>query len=122
MAHTEVWRGDPAEARRANGWIGIYVRAQLCQGRAALRLARGGDLSYDRLVVSPGIDFTLDDVQGYAQQMAAGSHHPVTRGHAGQHRHRLRAGRRHRINGNRVGRIEGSRCGWRSTTKHFTSM
>ena len=41
-------------------------------GRKVVRLARGGDLSYDRLVVSPGIDFTLDDVQGYAQQMAAG--------------------------------------------------
>jgi len=41
-------------------------------GRKVVRLARGGDLSYDRLVVSPGIDFTFDDVQGYAQQMAAG--------------------------------------------------
>ncbi len=40
--------------------------------KKTVRLARGGDLAYDRLVVSPGIDFLFDDVQGYAQQMAAG--------------------------------------------------
>jgi sulfide dehydrogenase [flavocytochrome c] flavoprotein chain len=34
-----------------------------------VRLVRGGDLKYDRLVVSPGIDFMLQDIQGYAEGM-----------------------------------------------------
>jgi sulfide dehydrogenase [flavocytochrome c] flavoprotein chain len=34
-----------------------------------VRLVRGGDLKYDRLVVSPGIDFMFNDIQGYAEGM-----------------------------------------------------
>jgi sulfide dehydrogenase [flavocytochrome c] flavoprotein chain len=34
-----------------------------------VRLVRGGDLKYDRLVVSPGIDFMFQDIQGYAEGM-----------------------------------------------------
>lgn len=30
-----------------------------------LRLARGGEISYQRLVVSPGIDFNFGEIQGY---------------------------------------------------------
>ena len=41
-------------------------------GRKLVRLARGGDLSYDRLVMSPGIDFNFDEVQGYEAAMNAG--------------------------------------------------
>ncbi|MGQ0545446.1 MAG: NAD(P)/FAD-dependent oxidoreductase [Betaproteobacteria bacterium] len=41
-------------------------------GRKALRLARGGEMSYERLIVSPGIDFTLDEIQGYDAAMRAG--------------------------------------------------
>jgi sulfite dehydrogenase len=37
-----------------------------------VRLARGGDLGYDRLVVSPGIDFTFSDIQGYEAAMKTG--------------------------------------------------
>ena len=33
---------------------------------------RHGEIAYERLVVSPGIDFTLGDVQGYEQAMQAG--------------------------------------------------
>ena len=40
--------------------------------RKRVGLARGGDLSYDRLVVSPGIDFEFDEVQGYEAAMQAG--------------------------------------------------
>ena len=40
--------------------------------RKTVRLARGGDLSYERLIVSPGIDFTYGDVQGYEAAMQAG--------------------------------------------------
>ena len=34
-----------------------------------LKLERGGELAYDRLIVSPGIDFTFGDVQGYEAAM-----------------------------------------------------
>ena len=37
-----------------------------------VRLARGGDIAYERLIVSPGIDFTFNEVQGYEAAMHAG--------------------------------------------------
>ena len=37
-----------------------------------VRLARGGDIGYERLIVSPGIDFTFEDLQGYDAAMASG--------------------------------------------------
>lgn len=37
--------------------------------RKVVKLERGGDLGYDRLIVSPGIDFTFGDVQGYEAAM-----------------------------------------------------
>jgi sulfide dehydrogenase [flavocytochrome c] flavoprotein chain len=40
--------------------------------KKTVRLARGGDLAYDRLVVSPGIDFTFNEVAGYEAAMGAG--------------------------------------------------
>jgi sulfite dehydrogenase len=41
-------------------------------GKKIVRLGRGGDLSYDRLVVSPGIDFNFGEIQGYDAAMASG--------------------------------------------------
>jgi len=41
-------------------------------GRKTVRLARGGDLTYDRLIVSPGIDFMYGEIQGYEAAMNAG--------------------------------------------------
>jgi sulfide dehydrogenase [flavocytochrome c] flavoprotein chain len=41
--------------------------------KKSVRLARGGEIAYERLVVSPGIDFTFGDVQGYEAAMADGS-------------------------------------------------
>jgi len=37
-----------------------------------VQLARGGDLAYDRLIVSPGIDFNFGEIQGYEAAMHAG--------------------------------------------------
>ena len=37
-----------------------------------VRLARGGDISYERLIVSPGIDFNFSEIQGYEAAMQAG--------------------------------------------------
>jgi sulfite dehydrogenase len=36
-----------------------------------VKLVRGGDLKYDRLVVSPGVDFMFEDISGYAEAMIA---------------------------------------------------
>jgi len=36
-----------------------------------VKLVKGGDLKYDRLVVSPGIDFMYEDINGYAEAMIA---------------------------------------------------
>ena len=41
-------------------------------GKRLVKLARGGDLAYDRLVVSPGIDFNFGEIQGYEAAMNAG--------------------------------------------------
>lgn len=40
--------------------------------KRVVRLARGGELSYDRLIVSPGIDFMFSEIEGYAGAMAGG--------------------------------------------------
>jgi sulfite dehydrogenase len=40
--------------------------------RKTIRLERGGDLSYDRLIVSPGIDFNFGEIQGYEPAMQSG--------------------------------------------------
>ena len=41
--------------------------------KKTVRLARGGELSYERLVVSPGVDFTFEDVAGYEAAMRDGA-------------------------------------------------
>ena len=40
--------------------------------KKTVRLARGGDIGYERLILSPGIDFTFGDVQGYEAAMVSG--------------------------------------------------
>ncbi|MGH8707824.1 MAG: NAD(P)/FAD-dependent oxidoreductase [Burkholderiales bacterium] len=41
-------------------------------GAKSVRLARGGELKYDRLVVSPGIDFMYEQIAGYEAAMSSG--------------------------------------------------
>jgi sulfide dehydrogenase [flavocytochrome c] flavoprotein chain len=41
--------------------------------RKSVRLGRGGDIAYERLVVSPGIDFFFDEVQGFEAAMRSGA-------------------------------------------------
>src|SRR3990170_3634594 len=41
-------------------------------GAKSVRLARGGELRYDRLVVSPGIDFMYEQIAGYEAAMSSG--------------------------------------------------
>ncbi|HYT48322.1 MAG TPA: NAD(P)/FAD-dependent oxidoreductase [Burkholderiales bacterium] len=40
--------------------------------KKVVRLARGGDLAYQRLIVSPGIDFLFNEVEGYEAAMNSG--------------------------------------------------
>ena len=40
--------------------------------KRSVRLAGGNSLGYERLVVSPGVDFMFGDIEGYAAGMAAG--------------------------------------------------
>jgi sulfite dehydrogenase len=41
--------------------------------KKTVRLSRGGDIAYERLIVSPGIDFMFGEVQGYDAAMQAGT-------------------------------------------------
>ena len=40
--------------------------------KKTVRLARGGDIAYERLVVSPGIDFNFGEIQGFDAAMQSG--------------------------------------------------
>jgi sulfide dehydrogenase [flavocytochrome c] flavoprotein chain len=40
--------------------------------KRVVRLARGGDLAYDRLIVAPGIDFMQEQIAGYDAAMKSG--------------------------------------------------
>jgi sulfite dehydrogenase len=40
--------------------------------KRAVKLERGGDLAYDRLIVAPGIDFMYGEIAGYEDAMKAG--------------------------------------------------
>jgi sulfide dehydrogenase [flavocytochrome c] flavoprotein chain len=41
--------------------------------RKSVKLANGADLAYQRLIVSPGVDFTFNEVEGYESAMQAGA-------------------------------------------------
>ena len=41
--------------------------------KKSVKLARGGDIAYERLIVSPGIDFTLGEISGYEAAMQDGA-------------------------------------------------
>src|SRR5688572_21961604 len=41
--------------------------------KRSVRLASGSDLAYERLVVSPGVDFLFDEVEGYSAAMQSGN-------------------------------------------------
>ncbi|HVJ24558.1 MAG TPA: FAD/NAD(P)-binding oxidoreductase, partial [Burkholderiales bacterium] len=68
----DISRNYDALRRQGIQVVGDEVTA-IDGARKAVRLARGGDLAYDRLIVSPGIDFNYGEVQGYEAAMQAGS-------------------------------------------------
>ena len=61
--------------RRSLGGAVQVVRDEVAAVDAAkksVRLARGGDIAYERLIVSPGIDFNFGEVQGCEEAMKEG--------------------------------------------------
>ena len=51
----------------------VFDEATAVDGaKRTVRLARGGDLTYDRLIVSPGIDFMYEQIAGYSAAMNSG--------------------------------------------------
>lgn len=60
----EITRGY--DGLRRHGIRVVHDRAAAVDAeKRSVRLARGAPLAYDRLVVSPGIDFMLDELEGY---------------------------------------------------------
>lgn len=58
---------------RRHGVQVVHDEAQSIDAtKRVVRLARGGDLSYDRLIVSPGIEFMFDQLPAYRGAMDAG--------------------------------------------------
>jgi sulfide dehydrogenase [flavocytochrome c] flavoprotein subunit len=68
----DISRNYDALRRQGIQVVGDEVTA-IDGAKKAVRLARGGDLAYERLIVSPGIDFNYGEVQGYEAAMQAGS-------------------------------------------------
>jgi len=67
----EITRGHGALARHGVRLLRDEV-VGIDAARKTVRLARGGDIAYERLVVSPGIDFMFGELPGYEQAMQAG--------------------------------------------------
>ncbi len=58
---------------RRHGVQIVHDEAQAIDAtKRVVRLARGGELSYDRLIVSPGIEFMYEQLPAYRDAMAAG--------------------------------------------------
>jgi sulfide dehydrogenase [flavocytochrome c] flavoprotein subunit len=68
----EISRGY--DALRRHGVRVVHDEAVgIDSSKKTVRLARGGDLAYERLIVSPGIDFNFGEVQGYEAAMGEGA-------------------------------------------------
>ena len=67
----EITRGYDALRRHGVQVVRDEVVA-IDADKRSVRLAGGNTLAYERLVVSPGVDFMFGDIEGYAAGMAAG--------------------------------------------------
>jgi sulfide dehydrogenase [flavocytochrome c] flavoprotein chain len=68
----EISRGY--DALRRHGVQVVHDEAVgIDSSKKTVRLARAGELAYERLIVSPGIDFNFGEVQGYEAAMGEGA-------------------------------------------------
>ena len=68
----EITRGRDGLRRHGVQLVRDEVTA-IDAAKKSVRLASGGEIAYERLIVSPGIDFTFGDLQGYEAAIADGS-------------------------------------------------
>src|SRR5918999_3734515 len=68
----EISRGYDALRRHGVQVVQDEVTA-VDAAKKMVRLSRGGELAYERLIVSPGIDFNFGEVQGYEAAMGEGA-------------------------------------------------
>src|SRR5262245_12376107 len=68
----EISRGHEGLRRHGVQVVRDEVTA-IDTAKKSVRLARGGDIAYERVVVSPGIDFLFGDIQGYEAAMQNGA-------------------------------------------------
>jgi sulfide dehydrogenase [flavocytochrome c] flavoprotein subunit len=68
----EISRGYDALRRHGVQVVQDEVTA-VDAAKKTVRLSRGGDLAYERLIVSPGIDFNFGEVEGYEAAMRDGA-------------------------------------------------
>lgn len=61
----DIQRGYDGLRRRGVQVVNDQV-AGIDAARKSVTLARGGTLAYDRLIVSPGVDFNFGEIEGYA--------------------------------------------------------
>ena len=66
--------GDISRAYEGLGRHGVQVVRDdvtaIDAARKTVRLARGGDIAYERLIVSPGVDFLSGEIEGYEKAAA----------------------------------------------------
>jgi sulfide dehydrogenase [flavocytochrome c] flavoprotein chain len=68
----EISRGYDALRRHGVQVVQDEVTA-VDAAKKTVRLSRGGELAYERLIVSPGIDFNFGEVEGYEAAMRDGA-------------------------------------------------
>ena len=68
----DITRGRDGLARHGVQVVRDEVTA-IDAAKKSVRLASGGDLAYERLIVSPGVDFMVGDVPGYEAAMGDGA-------------------------------------------------
>src|SRR5262245_22157363 len=59
--------------RRHGGTVVRDEAVAIDAAQKTVRLKSGGDIGYERLIVSPGIDFNFGEIQGYEAAMADGA-------------------------------------------------
>ena len=68
----EISRGYDGLRRHGVSVVRDEVTA-IDSSRKSVKLANGADIAYERLIVSPGVDFDFSEMEGYESAMQAGA-------------------------------------------------